>query len=143
MGTLKWYKRFPDAALNGMSVLTLEECGAYNLILDLIYSRDGELRDDDAELARILRCDIRKWRAIRRRLIDLEKLYLHGGMLRNQRADIEVRSALDRVRSSREAGLKSGEIRGVQASVRKDLTRTTVLFRDELLRNKNKKDTSF
>ena len=39
MGTLKWYKRDPDAALSGMFELTLEERGAYNTILDLIYSR--------------------------------------------------------------------------------------------------------
>ena len=41
MGTLKWYKRDPRAALAGMMKLTLEECGAYNKILDLIYLRGG------------------------------------------------------------------------------------------------------
>ena len=30
MGNIRWYKRDPDAALNGMAVLTLEERGAYN-----------------------------------------------------------------------------------------------------------------
>ena len=41
MGVVKWYKRDPNAALTGMASLTLEERGAYNTILDLIYAHDG------------------------------------------------------------------------------------------------------
>ena len=104
MGILRWYKRDPDAALAGMAMLTLEECGAYNLVLDLIYSREGNLKDDDAEMSRLLRCDIRVWRRIRRRLIDLEKVYLQGGIIRNRRADDEIHKALGRVASAAEAG---------------------------------------
>ena len=47
MGTLKWYARDPRAALTGMMELTLEERGAYNTILDLIYCHDGEVVDDE------------------------------------------------------------------------------------------------
>jgi len=36
----RWYKRDPNAALEGMAVLTLEERGAYNTVLDLIYTHD-------------------------------------------------------------------------------------------------------
>jgi len=90
MGDIRWYKRDPDAALAGMAVLTLEECGAYNLILDMIYSREGNLPDDDRSVARWLRCDVRVWRRIRKRLIDLGKLYVHGGMLHNGRSDKEI-----------------------------------------------------
>lgn len=107
MGDLRWYKRDPDAALAGMAVLSLEECGAYNLVLDLIYSREGNLKDDDHEISRLLRCDIRVWKRIRRRLIDLEKLYLSGGKLRNARADKEILAALHRVASAAEAGRAS------------------------------------
>ena len=43
----RWYKRDPNAALEGMAVLTLEERGAYNTVLDLIYTHDGSVDDDD------------------------------------------------------------------------------------------------
>lgn len=106
MGTLKWYKRDPRAAILGMAVLTLEERGAYNTILDLIYLNDGALRDDQAQICDWLKCDPRTWRRIRARLIDLEKLYVHGGMLRNQRADDETTQALRRVQVATEAADK-------------------------------------
>jgi len=41
VGKVRWYKRDPNAALTGMAGLTLEERGAYNTILDLIYANDG------------------------------------------------------------------------------------------------------
>lgn len=107
MGKIRWYKRDPDAALQGMADLSLEERGAYNTILDLIYSREGNLKDDDYSIAGHLRCDVRVWRRLRRRLIDLEKLYLHGGCLRNERADEEIHRALSRIASAAEAGRQS------------------------------------
>lgn len=93
MGDIRWYKRDPDAALAGMAMLTLEECGAYNLVLDLIYSREGNLPDDERTIARWIRCDVRVWRRIRSRLIELGKLYTHGGKLRNARSDKEMFAA--------------------------------------------------
>lgn len=106
MGVLKWYKRDPRAAVLGMAVLSLEECGAYNTILDLIYINDGALRDDPEQICNWLKCDPRVWRRIRARLIDLEKLYVHGGTLRNERADFEVTQALRRVQVATEAADK-------------------------------------
>lgn len=72
---LKWYKRDCEAALTGMLQLSLEERGAYNTILDLLYIHGGELPDDDTELARMIRADIRVWKRIKQRLQDLGKLY--------------------------------------------------------------------
>jgi uncharacterized protein YdaU (DUF1376 family) len=90
MGDIRWYKRDPDAALNGMAELTLEERGAYNTILDLIYSNEGNLPDDDRALARRMKTNVRRWKRIRQRLIDLGKLYIHGGDLHNGRSDKEI-----------------------------------------------------
>ena len=106
MGTLKWYKRDPRAALTGMIALTLEECGAYNKVLDLIYSRDGALVDDAREICVWLNCDPRTWKRIRARLINTGKLYVNGNCLRNERADQEVDQALTRVRDCVEAASK-------------------------------------
>ena len=93
MAFLKWYKRDPRAALVGMAGLTLEERGAYNTILDLIYCHEGGLPDDVRTVAHLMQVDLRTWKRLRERLLDLGKLYTSCGQLRNERADQEVTSA--------------------------------------------------
>lgn len=98
MGVMKWYKRDPKAALGGMMVLTLEERGAYNTIIDLIYDEDGQLPDDERTLCRWLGCDVRVWRRIRARLIALNKISIEDGLITNFRATSEVDKALLRMK---------------------------------------------
>jgi uncharacterized protein YdaU (DUF1376 family) len=97
MGQIKWYKRDPEAALNGMMALTLEERGAYNTVLDLLYARDGNLPDDDHFIAGWCRVDVRVWRRIKARLVDLGKLQVEAGNLVNSRATAVILTALGRV----------------------------------------------
>lgn len=111
MGQLKWYKRDPDAALSGMMGLSLEERGAYNTVLDLLYTRDGHLPDDERFIAGWLGADVRVWRRIRERLLMLGKLTVVGGLITNLRATSEIDAALGRVASAREAGLASAASR--------------------------------
>lgn len=106
MGTLKWYKRDPRAALTGMRGLSLEERGAYNTILDLIYCHDGALEDNPREICHELHCNVRTWRRIKARLLDLGKLYVYDKCLRNERADVEVAKAQSLAKLSAEASLK-------------------------------------
>ncbi len=103
MGQLKWYKRDPDAALSGMMGLTLEQRGAYNTVLDLIYTRDDNLLDDDRFIAGWCGVDIRVWRRIKQQLIGAGKLRIEAGLIRNFRATSEVDAALSRVASSSDA----------------------------------------
>jgi len=107
MGDIRWYKRDPDAALAGMAELTLEERGAYNTVLDLIYSREGNLPDDERAIVRWMGGNVRTWRRIRRRLIELGKLYVHAGMLHNGRSDKEIYAAQQRLNVSANFALKS------------------------------------
>lgn len=116
MGQIKWYKRDPAAALNGMMELDLQERGAYNTVLDLIYSRDGNLPDDDRFIAGWLRVDVRVWKRIKSTLVDREKLYVEAGFLRNERADVEVLAALSRVASAQDAGRASARSKVVKSS---------------------------
>ena len=51
---MKWYKRDPDAFFAATRTLTLEERGAYNDLLDLLYARDGEIPDKDHFMSRNL-----------------------------------------------------------------------------------------
>lgn len=104
MGQIKWYKRDPERALKGMFGLNLEERGAYNTVLDLIYLRDGNLPDDDRFIAGYLGVDVRVWRRIKTRLIGLDKLFVKDGLLRDEVADAVVDEALRRVGAARDAG---------------------------------------
>jgi uncharacterized protein YdaU (DUF1376 family) len=92
MSTRPWYKRFPGDFLGGTLHLSFEERGAYSLVLDLIYDRGGPVADDAQYLARFLGISVRKWKAIRDRLIAEGKLYAEGGVLGNRRADRETES---------------------------------------------------
>lgn len=130
MGKIKWYKRYPTNALEGMMELTLEERGAYNTVLDLIYSHDNELLDDERLIAGWMRVDVRVWRRLKDRLIGCGKLYVSGGLIHNLRADGEADAALHRVASAADAGRQSGIIRGHKSGANNsevnDLSRTTV-----------------
>lgn len=112
MTIIKWYKRDPKAALGGMMVLSLEERGAYNTILDLIYDHDGNLPDDDKFICGWLKCDARVWKRIKTRLIELGKIGIESGVITNLRASSEIDEALGRVASvselNRIKGVKSG-----------------------------------
>lgn len=98
----KWIKWDPRAALVGMRVLSLEERGAYITVLDLMYCRGGRLEDDDAAIAHELGTDVRIWRRIRKRLIDLGKLSTDWQFLTNDRAAQEYAASQHRHLSSKE-----------------------------------------
>lgn len=130
MGQIKWYKRDPERALNGMLGLNLEERGAYNTVLDLIYLRDGKLPDDDRFIAGYLGVDVRVWKRIKQRLIDLGKLSVIDGMIRDDVADVVVDEALRRVVAARNAGKVSADARAKKSgdvkSENRDLASTDV-----------------
>ena len=75
---MKFYKRDPDRALAGMSGLNLAQRGAYNSILDLLYSRDGLVMclsaADDQRIAKNISVDVRTWRAAKRQLLAAGKI---------------------------------------------------------------------
>ncbi len=112
---LAWYKREPEKALAGMKRLKLDERGAYNTVLDLLYMHDGELDDDDQFIAGWCSCDVRIWKRIKVRLLALEKLYLVDGKLRNDKADRVVADALAKGAANSYAGQQSGRVRAAKS----------------------------
>jgi uncharacterized protein YdaU (DUF1376 family) len=108
---VKWYKRETKEALDGMLMLTLEERGAYNTILDLIYFNEDRLPDDDRFLAGHMRCDLRVWKRIKARLIELGKIHVEGGCIRNLKATSVLRSAVAAADVNASKGRKSGDAR--------------------------------
>jgi uncharacterized protein YdaU (DUF1376 family) len=85
--SLPYYKRFPRDFLDGTIGLCLETKGAYAIVLDLIYMRDGRLSDDARYIAGQLGCSVRKWTAIRNELLEAGKIQCANGVISNFRAD--------------------------------------------------------
>jgi uncharacterized protein YdaU (DUF1376 family) len=106
MGFLKWYKRDPHRAVVGMTGLTLEEVGAYNLLLDWMYIRDGKLNDDNKTICGYLHTKPQRWRRLRSSLIAKKKIYVLGGFLHNERADRELTAVAKKARRNFERRAK-------------------------------------
>src|SRR5262245_38644321 len=88
---MRWYKRDPDAFAFGTIGLTLEEIGAYTLILDAMYSREGSLPDDDLLLRRILRCHHHTWKRIKASLVTKGKIWIYPpGYIGGKRVGKEI-----------------------------------------------------
>lgn len=90
---MKFYKRDPDRALSGMAELSLKQRGAYNSLLDLLYSRDGDVPDDDQRVARMMTCHWREWKAVKEELMALGKVWSEGGRLHAKRVQETIKEA--------------------------------------------------
>lgn len=107
---MKFYKRDPDAALVGMAELSLQERGAYNTILDLLYSRDGILPDDDEMLRRCLHCHGNEWSAVKSKLIKRGKIWVSDGYIMALRVDETIKDAANFSETQRKRAEKRWEI---------------------------------
>ena len=106
--TRPWYRRFPDNFIAGTVGLTLEEKGAFSLLLDLMYVRGGPVPDEPRYIAGACNCSVRKWNAIRSKLIELGKIHVVDGFLTNKRAEKEIEISLKDARERAESGSKGG-----------------------------------
>ncbi|WP_278376985.1 DUF1376 domain-containing protein [Sphingobium yanoikuyae] len=115
MSAQHWHKRYHSDALTGFMSLTLEERGAYQTILDLIYDRGGPIVDNDRLLAGYMGVSLRKWAALRDTLVSKGKIAVEGGHITNARAIFELEKSSKTSRKLAEngskGGCKSGEIR--------------------------------
>lgn len=68
--------------------MSLEEKGAYGLVLDLIYMMGQRgLPDDPQYIAGQLGTSVRKWNSLKKSLIEKGKLHADNGIISNKRAD--------------------------------------------------------
>ena len=129
---MKFYYHDPDAALNGMAELNLEQRGAYYSILDLLYSRDGIVPDDDRAVARMIRVHWRTWRALKKQLMAAGKLRVTiDGLLDANRVSDTLKSASRMSQDQRRRASKrwqdyknSKEINGGAYAIRGNATKT-------------------
>lgn len=108
MSANPWHRRYHSDALAGMLSLTLEERGAYQTVLDLIYDRGSAIPDNERLLAGYMGCSIRKWRSLRESLISKGKLAAADGLLSNSRAEKEIENDAKTRRKLAENGSKGG-----------------------------------
>ena len=131
---MRWYKRDPDAALAGMIGLSLEERGVYNTIIDLLYSRDGELPTSDSFFSKACGCRPQVWRRIRDSLLAKAKLhYRPDGKLTANRVVNELKTARKLMANRQQTGSKqlietpvsSGKPNNINSSKQKPQTHLT------------------
>lgn len=103
-----WHRRYHSDALAGMLSLTLEERGAYQTVLDLIYDRGGPIADNERLLAGYMNCSLRKWRVLREALLAKGKLVISDGLLSNPRAEKQLENDAKTARKLAENGAKGG-----------------------------------
>lgn len=115
MSQRPWHKRYHSDALTGYRGLTLEERGAYNTILDLLYDSGEEaLPAHERWMTGQLNCSTRKWRAIRATLIAAGKIdELPDGRITNARYLRERAKTLDLSGKRAEAGSKGGKAKSL------------------------------
>lgn len=109
MSARPFHKRYHSDALAGFMSLSLEERGAFQTLLDLIYDRQGPILDNERLLAGYMGVSIRKWRSLRADLLAKGKIFLtEDGMIHNSRAEKEIENDAKTSRKHAENGLKGG-----------------------------------
>lgn len=112
MSERPWYKRYGADFVHGTLGMSLEEKGAYSIVLDLIYDRQGPIPDDARYIAGACGCSVRKWNAIRERLIAIGKIVVRDDTISNFRAEKELENSAKTSRKLAESGRKGGEKSG-------------------------------
>lgn len=93
MAGMKWYKRDPDAALIGFRGLSHDAKSAYGTIIDLSYSRDGDVPDDEHFLCMHIECRPQWWRRVKTELITHGKIRIISGKLVANRVETTLKEA--------------------------------------------------
>jgi uncharacterized protein YdaU (DUF1376 family) len=106
-----WHPRFHSDALNGMAPLTLEQRGAYQTVLDLIYDNGGPILDHARIMAGRMNCSVRKWESVRSDLLKLGKITISDGLICNRKAAEVIDQAAETARKLAENGSKGGRKR--------------------------------
>jgi uncharacterized protein YdaU (DUF1376 family) len=105
-----WHKRYHSDALTGFRPLSLEERGAYQTLLDMIYDTGGSIADNERYLAGAMNCTMGKWRKLRQALIDQDKIAIdEDGRIANFRAIEELKKAEKHSETCKESGQKGGK----------------------------------
>lgn len=77
--SLPYYKRFPRDFLDGTVGFTLEQKGAYSLLIDIFFDQERSLPDDPRRIAAAIGCSVRKWNQLRAFLMSSGEIKVSDG----------------------------------------------------------------
>ena len=78
---MHWYKCDPQQLLEEITGLKPAEQGAYLSISNIIFSRAGDVPDDDGLVARMIRYNVCEWRPLKAKLISAGKIAIVAGRI--------------------------------------------------------------
>ena len=99
----QWY---PDTHIADTANLTLEEQGAYRLLMDHMWIKGGSIRNDDKEVARMLRISVKRWQKIKLKLADY--LIIELGIISQKRLQRDYKRACEISKKNAENGKVGG-----------------------------------
>ena len=97
---------FPDTHIAHTFNLTLEEQGAYRLLMDNMWIKGGSIRDDDKEVARMLRISVKRWQRLKLKLADY--LTINMNIITQKR----LQEDYNKVRENSKKNSENGKIGG-------------------------------
>lgn len=104
-----YHFRYHDDALRGYRKLSLEERGAYTTMLDLMYSDQEYLADNERIIAAEMGVSTRKYRSLRDSLMRKGKIYyVAEGIISNKRFEEEIQRREERRSSAQTRGKLGG-----------------------------------
>lgn len=108
----EFYRMNPARWNNGTADLSLEQEAAFLRIINAIHLHDEPLIDNDHVLAGLFRCDVRKARHLKNKLIEAGKIVSIDGRLHNDRAATELEHRHNLSTTRGESGRLGGEVSG-------------------------------
>jgi uncharacterized protein YdaU (DUF1376 family) len=106
MSKIPMQQWFPDTHIAHTANLTLEEQGAYRLIMDNLWIKGGSMRDNDKEVARMLRISVTRWQKIKVKLGDY--LTIESNVITQKRLQEDYKDACEKSKKNTENGKAGG-----------------------------------
>jgi hypothetical protein len=122
----------PDEFLSGVLGMRAVDVGVYWAACSLMYAGDGTIQEDDERLFRLMSERKSVIRASINRLVEAGKMQRTDAGLTVERVWSEREAALERMRRSREAGLKGGRPSG-DVDKNQQVSKTSGLFEDKAI----------
>ena len=108
---IPYFRFYPADFMHGVRGMSAQEVGVYTMILCRIYESSGPIEYNPMRLATY--CGMRQatFDKTLEKLVDLGKLNMSGGIISNDRADIEISKRADDLKNNSKAGKASAEKR--------------------------------
>jgi uncharacterized protein YdaU (DUF1376 family) len=108
---IPYFRFYPADFMHGVRGMSAQEIGVYTMILCRIYESSGPVEYNPLRLSTY--CGMRQatFDKVLEKLCDLGKLQMDGGMISNDRADIEISKRANDLESNSKAGKASAEKR--------------------------------